>query len=278
MHEDINNPDNGGHVTTTAISRATGVDIRIDRVGAGQTVVFLNGLLGQNEHWFPLLNPVSQHAECLLLQPPLLEMKGKGCSVEGVLHLTISVLETLIDGPVVIVGNSLGGHVGLRIAMERPDMVRGLVLSGSSGLFEKSYERNVEHSPSHGWIDKKITELFCDPSRMLPGMVDAAHAELSRRTAARALVRLGRSAKKDHLGDELHKVTVPVCLAWGTHDVVTPASVAEEFHQLLPNSTLCWIERCGHAAQIERPDEMGAAIIEFLHSLNASSGERQEVA
>jgi pimeloyl-ACP methyl ester carboxylesterase len=172
----------------------------------------------------------------------------------------------------------LGGHIGLRIAMERPELVRGLVLSGSSGLFEKSYERNVEHSPSLGWIDKKITELFCDPERMLPGMVDAAHAELSRRSAARALVRLGRSAKKDHLGEELHLVRVPVCLAWGTHDIVTPPAVAEEFHRLLPDSRLDWIENCGHAAQIERPDELGETIIAFLHSLNASSGERQEVA
>ena len=278
MSEHADNPSVGHPVTETAISRATGVDIRIDRVGEGSTVVFLNGLLGQNEHWFPLLGPVSKHAECLLIQPPLLEMKGKGCSIEGVLHLTISVLETLIDEPAVIVGNSLGGHIGLRLAMERPDMVRGLVLSGSSGLFEKSFEKGVEHSPSHGWLEKKISELFCDPSRMLPGMVEAAHAELSRRTAARALVRLGRSAKKDHLGEELHKVMVPVCLAWGTHDVVTPPNVAEEFHERLPNSTLRWIENCGHAAQIERPDELAAAIIEFLHSLNASSGEHQEVA
>lgn len=265
-------------VPVTAFERATGVDIRIDRVGSGKPVVFLNGLLGLNEHWFACLGPLAGRAECLLLQPPLLEMKGKGCSVDGVLALTVSVLETLIDEPAVLVGNSLGGHVALRLALSRPDMVRGLVLSGSSGLFERTFEKDVQHNPSREWLHKKISDLFYDPSRMVPGMVEQAYTELSRRSAARALVRMGRSAKNDHLGEILHEVDVPVLLAWGTHDVVTPPKVAEEFHELLPDSRLVWIDKCGHAAQIERPDALAAAMLDFLEELDASQQEQQEVA
>src|SRR5690606_13193057 len=106
------------------------------RAGRGRPVVILNGLLGLNEHWFPCLGPLTSRAECLLLQPPLLEMRGKGLSVDGVAHLIESVLETLTDEPAIMVGNSLGGHVALRLAHRRPDLVAGLVLIGSSGLFE----------------------------------------------------------------------------------------------------------------------------------------------
>lgn len=260
--------------TASARDRVTGVDIRIDRAGVGPPVVILNGLLGLNEHWFSVLPRLVTRAEVFLLQPPLLEMKGPGCSVDGVTRLIAGVLETLVDRPALLVGNSLGGHVALKLAMEHHPLVRALGLVGSSGLFERSFEKNVEHSPSRQWLERKITDLFHDPSRMLPGMVDAAYAELSRRSAARALVKLGRSAKNDHLGERVAGLTTPVLLAWGRNDIVTPPEVAEQFHSLLPNSRLVWIDRCGHAPQVERPDELGGAIADYLDSLEATSRSR----
>ncbi|MDX2116540.1 MAG: alpha/beta hydrolase [Planctomycetota bacterium] len=255
-------------VTARTHDRVTGVDIRVDRAGAGRPLAVLNGLLGLNQHWFPCLSRWVNKAECFVLQPPLLEMRGPGCSVDGVTRLTVSVLETLVDQPAVLVGNSLGGHVALRIAMERPDLVRALVLVGSSGLFERGFERGVEHNPSRTWLERKIRELFHDPARMWPGMVEEAYAELSRRSAARALVKLGRSAKNDHLGEKLAGLRTPALLVWGREDIVTPPEVAEQFHVLLPNSKLVWLDRCGHAPQIERPDELSAAIADYLDELD----------
>lgn len=249
--------------------RITGVDVRVDRVGSGDPVVFLNGLLGQNEHWFRTLPPLVDRAECLFIQPPLLEMRGAGCSVDGVTNLTLSLLDTLIDRPAILVGNSLGGHVSLRIALARPEAVRGLVLVGSSGLFERSFEKDVQHSPSHGWLRKKIEALFHDPSRMLPGMVEEAHAALSRRSAARAMVRLGRSAKRDHLGEQLPSIEQPVLICWGKQDIVTPPEVAQQFAELLPSSRLRWLDACGHAPQIEQGHALGERIAEFLADLQA---------
>jgi len=201
---------------TSAVDRVTGLDIRIDRVGSGRPLVFLNGLLGMNEHWFGVLGPLAERAECILLQPPLLDMKGKGCSIEGVTRLSIAVLETIVDRPAVLLGNSFGGHVALRIAIERPDLVRGLALIGSSGLFERTLEKGVQHSPSKDWIKDKISELFYDPEfHRIPVLVDAAYKKLSERPAARALVKLGRSAKRDHLGERLGQVQRRVSVGLG---------------------------------------------------------------
>lgn len=251
-------------ITASSRDRVTGLDIRIDRVGEGDPVVFLNGLLGLNEHWFVALQSIVKRAECLLIQPPLLEMKGTGCSVQGLLRLTIGVVESLIEEPVVFVGNSLGGHIALRIAISRPDLVRGLVLIGSSGLFEKSFEKGVQKDPSYEWIDGKIRELFYDEARMRPELVPMAHQELSRRDAARAFVKMGRSAKRDFLADELHMVQAPTMLLWGRQDRVTPADVAEQFATLIPDAFIHWIERCGHAPQLECADEVGRALASFL--------------
>lgn len=258
-------------VTRHTTDRVTGIDIRVDRVGAGRPIVILNGLLGLNQHWFPCLGQLSKRGEVLLLEPPLLEMKGRGLTVEGVTDLVASVMESLLDQPAVIVGNSLGGHIGLRLALDRPHLLSGLVLVGSSGLFERTFEKDVEHSPSQDWLDRKIGGLFFDRSRMLPGMVEMAHAELSKRSAARALVKLGRSAKRDHLGEKLHAIRTPTLLAWGKQDIVTPPEVAEEFHTLIRGSKLVWIDRCGHAPQIERPDELSEAIASFVDELARGS-------
>jgi 2-hydroxy-6-oxonona-2,4-dienedioate hydrolase len=266
-------------VTDKAHDRVTGVDIRIDRVGQGPPLVILNGLLGLNEHWFPCLRHLADDVECVLLQPPLLEMRGKGCTVDGVMQLTLSVLETLLDEPAILAGNSLGGHIALRLAHAKPEIAKGLVLIGSSGLFERTFEKNVQHTPSREWIDNKIRELFFNPDRMLPGMVDKAYAELSRRSAARALVKLGRSAKSDHLGEILPELRMPTQLIWGQHDIVTPPVVARQFADLLPDARLAWIDDCGHAPQIESPDDVARVILGFVRELHSAGVEgRQGVA
>ncbi len=254
-------------ITHSRRDRATGMDIRVDRVGVGEPVVVLNGLLGLNEHWFGCLAEWARRGEVLLVEPPLLEMKGPGCSVEGVTDLVASLLSSLTDRPAVVIGNSLGGHVALRLAIERPELVRAIVPVGSSGLFERTFEKGAEHSPSRAFVERKITQLFHDPSRMLPGMIDQAYGELSRRSAARALVRLGRSAKKDHLGELLPGIRRPTLLVWGRNDAVTPPEVAEQFRELIPGSKLEWIEGCGHAPQIERPEELGPIVGRFLDEL-----------
>lgn len=254
-------------ITASTHDRVTGVDIRIDRIGRGDPIVILNGLLGQNEQWFPLLHSIVSRGECLLIQPPLLQMKGAGCTVVGVTRVVESVLDTLIDRPAVLVGNSLGGHIALRIAMDRPELVRGIALVGSSGLFERSFEQGVQKDPSRDWLDRKIRELFADDSRLDPNLVDRVHQELRSRTSARAFVKLGRSAKRDYLGDMLHRVHAPVDLIWGRQDIVTPPSVAHDFHRLLPNARLTWLEDCGHAPQLEQPDLLAGAIGSLLDRL-----------
>lgn len=238
--------------------------------GIGTPVVFLHGLVGLNDHWEDVAVRVRDRARCVMIELPLLELTGDDCSIDGVTALTAKFLEHYLGQPAVVVGNSFGGHVALRLALERPDLVRGLVLAGSSGLLERTMVREVQIRPTREWLVEKIGELFFDRSKMRDEDVDRAHRELTRRGGARAIVKLSRSARRNHLGDELHRITQPTLLVWGKDDVVTPPEAAYEFAKKLPDSRLVWFDRCGHAPMIECPEEFAGALSRFVAELGHS--------
>jgi 2-hydroxy-6-oxonona-2,4-dienedioate hydrolase len=64
------------------------------------------------------------------------------------------------------------------------------------------------------------------------------------------------------MAKDLPSMKTPTCIIWGENDSVTPPKVAKEFHELLPDSDLFWIEKCGHAAMMEHPDLFN----EILHA------------
>jgi 2-hydroxy-6-oxonona-2,4-dienedioate hydrolase len=255
-----------GGVTITGLA---GVPVRADIVdmGRGKPVVFLHGLVGLNDHWEDVSRKTCDDSRCVMLQLPLLHLTGDDCSIDGATTLTVRFLEEFLREPAVIVGNSFGGHVALKIAIGRPDLVRGLVLAGSSGLIEKSMVSDVQIRPSREWMHRKIAELFHDPSKMNPADVDRAHGVLSHRAQARAMVRLSRSARRNHLGDQISRITAPTLIVWGRQDIVTPPEACEQFARDIANSRVVWLEECGHAPMIERPDEFAAVLNEYLRSL-----------
>jgi pimeloyl-ACP methyl ester carboxylesterase len=166
------------------------------------------------------------------------------------------------------VGNSFGGHVALKIAIERPDLVRGLVLAGASGLIEKSMVKEVQIRPSRDWLEEKIGELFYDRSKMDPADVDRAHQELSQRGHARAMVKLSRSARRNHLGEQIHKIAAPTLIIWGRQDIVTPPEACHEFAAKIRETRVVWFDRCGHAPMLECPVEFSQALQTFVADLD----------
>ena len=183
--------------------------------------------------------------------------------------LLSNALEQFLGGqPSVLVGNSFGGHIAVKIAINRPDLVKGLVLAGASGLIEKSMVSDIQIRPSREWLARKIGELFHDRSKMNPSDVERAHAVLSQRGGARAMVKLSRTARKNHVGDQLALVKAPTLILWGRHDIVTPPEAAEQFAARIPRNKLVWLETCGHAPMIECPEEFGAALNAFLDEVS----------
>ena len=236
--------------TVALIGRAgVPVEAKVMEIGNGRPIVFLHGLVGQNEHWEEVAKRLSHPARCIMLELPLLNLEGEDCSIHGATDLAAVFLREHVQEPATIVGNSFGGHVALKLAIEQPHLVRALVLTGASGLIEKSIVSDVQIRPS----------MVSDVSR--------AHEVLSRRPQARAMVKLSKSARRNHLGDELHRISCPTLILWGRQDIVTPPEACEQFRRDISDSRVVWIEECGHAPMIECPGPFAEALGVFLSQL-----------
>lgn len=256
----------GTHVLTGP--EGVPVEAKVESTGVGRRVVFLHGLVGLNDHWEDVVRSIRHRAACEMLEVPLLSLRGDDCTIHAVTAMTIQYLESRSAEPAMLVGNSFGGHVALRVALERPDLVSAMVLAGASGLLERTMVREVQIRPSRDWLAEKIGELFFDRSKMREADLDRAHQELSVRGGARAMVRLSRTARRNHLGVRIGQISCPTLLIWGRQDIVTPPEAAEQFRASIPDSRLIWLEQCGHAPMIECPAEFASAMCEFFDELD----------
>ncbi len=263
--------------SSCVVSRGKDGDIAatIIDLGQGRPITFLHGLVGLNDHWEGVVERVCHQNRCVLFEIPLLQLRGDDCSIRSVTRMTVDFLRDYVGGPSVLVGNSFGGHVALKIALEHPELVSGLVLAGSSGLLERTMVSTLTPRVSRDWLERKIGELFHDKSFMREADLDRAHRELTDRGGARAMIKLSSSARKDYLGERIHEVTTPTLLIWGRQDIVTPPEAAAEFQHKLRDSRMAWFERCGHAPMIECPDQFAEALLAFSVELDArDAGKR----
>lgn len=263
----------------TLPGQAGPVRARVAEAGTGRSFLFLHGLAGLNDHWEDVVRRARERVRCTMLELPLLELEGDDCSIDGVTALTVRFIDQRYGAVAgggtgerpILVGNSFGGHVALRIVLERPDLVAGLVLAGASGLNERSMMKDIQLRPTRPWMRRKIGELFYDEANLREADVDRAWAEMNDRRRARAMVRLSRSARRDHLGDRIGRIMLPTLIIWGRNDIVTPPDAAEEFHRLIRDSRVVWFDRCGHAPMIEKPAEFARALTDFADDLDRRS-------
>ena len=161
----------------------------------------------------------------------------------------------------------MGGHVSLLTTMKFPERVAGLVLTGSSGLFERGFERGVPRRPDRDWIRRKVAEVFYDKSLVKEELLDDVTTTIRNPRMVINIVRLARAVKRSNLREHLPHIHCPVTLVWGTEDEITPPEVAHDFARLLPNAELHFIKECGHAPPIERPAEFAKILRASLERL-----------
>jgi pimeloyl-ACP methyl ester carboxylesterase len=164
----------------------------------------------------------------------------------------------------ILLGNSLGGHIGLYFTKYYQEKVNALVLTGSSGLYEEAMGDSFPKRGNYEYIKEKTRGVFYDPEIGTKEMVDSVFEIVNDRSSVIRTLAIAKSAIRHNMANDLPKMKQPTCLIWGKQDIVTPPEVAEDFNKLLPNSDLFWIDKCGHAAMMEKPEEFNQILKDWF--------------
>ena len=228
-------------------------------------ILFLHGLLGNPEGWFSAASAlVSSSYRAIVPYLPIDEMPREQTNLRGIVQYLREFTEFLNLDRMILIGNSLGGHIAVRYTTLYPKPVTGLLLSGSSGIYETEVGKTTFRRHDREYIRTKAEKTFYDPAMVTENLVERIYNVATNRFRALRIVWIARNSMHDLIVDELSSIDVPTLLIWGTEDQITPPDVAYTFEKLLPNAELRFIEKCGHAPMMEYPDMFNELMVEFL--------------
>ncbi len=235
--------------------------------GEGEVLLLLHGLFGALSNWKDVLDYFSKKYKVVIPLMPIFELPVLSLGVEGLANFVNDFVEYKGYKKVNILGNSLGGHVALVYVKKNQEKVNSLVLTGSSGLYENAFGASYPKKGDKDYLRERIQLTFYDKKSTTDELVDEVYDTLQDKGKVLRLLTMAKSAIRHNMRKDIPSIHIPVCLIWGKQDVITPLEVAEEFNQLLPNSELHFLDRCGHAAMMERPAEFNELVNNFYTGL-----------
>lgn len=237
--------------------------------GKGPTIIVLHGLMGALSNFGATYNHFPNNGyKVIIPELPLYSLPLIKTNVKHLASFLKEFLEFKKIDKAILLGNSLGGHIALYFTKHYPEKVNALVLTGSSGLYEKAMGDSFPKRGNYEYIEQKAREVFYDPKIATKELVDDVYSTVNDRMKVLKTLSIAKSAIRHNMAKDLPEMKQPTCLIWGKQDTVTPPDVADEFNKLLPNSDLFWIDKCGHAAMMEKPEEFNTILHTWLTSRN----------
>ena len=262
----------------------SGIRTHYIAAGQGPPVVLLHGLGASVITWSETIEPLAQSFAVYAL-----DIAGHGDSekpdiaytAEAGVHYLLSFLDALGLPQASVVGNSMGGFLALKAALEHPDRISRLALVDAAGLGrELALFLRVASLPLLGelmhwprFVDTRtiVRQVFAHPGYASSALVQevyrtrsssgAHRAELS---ALRDGVDLGGFRRRNILLERLPELRPPLLLVWGAQDRIIPVAHAYAAAQRLPSARLVVYQRCGHWPQIEMALEFNQELTAFL--------------
>jgi len=232
--------------------------------GEGTPLIILHGIMGGLSNFDEVIHYFSKDFRVLMPELPIYTFPLLKTSVKGFSKFLYDFLAFKKINEAILLGNSLGGHVTLYFTNQNQDKVLAMILTGSSGLYEKSMGDSYPQRKNYDYIKRKAQEVFHNPKVATKELVDEVFEVVNNRMKVIRTLALAKSAIRHNMSKDLPNIQVPTCLIWGRDDKVTPPEVAEDFKKLLPDADLFWIDKCGHAPMMEHPEEFIKIMDEWL--------------
>ena len=253
-----------------------GLEVAYQRVGSGPPLVLVHGAGEDGRIWQPQLEGLSDELTVVAWDEP---GAGRSSDVPADFRLAdyadalAAVVDALQLGPAHVGGLSWGGTVILELYRRHPSLVASLILVDSYAGWKGSLpteevearvagaRRMLATPPEH--FDPTLPGLFAGdpPPRFVP-LLDAIATDVRPATLERELAIMAET----DLSGLLRHIAVPSLLIWGELDVRSPLTVAQQFEDAIPDSTLVVIEGAGHVSHLERPEQVNEALRDFCRA------------
>lgn len=287
--------------------------VRVAPAEAGaEAALFIHGLGGSATNWTDLMGLLSQSAADRPAVPALacsaVDLPGFGCSpppadgdysISAHASAVIDLIERQGQWPVHVIGNSMGGAIGTRVAARRPDLVRTLTLispalpdlrprllplrlalATAPGIGQWLMAR-VQRLPAEARADRTIMDLYNDPALVHPVRRSEQIAEVQRRDelahandalilSARSLVAEYARRGPNSLWRDAARTTAPALILHGSHDRLVSPAMAAKAARAFHGARVMVLAQVGHVAMMERPAIVAAEIRAFLNWLPAA--------
>jgi pimeloyl-ACP methyl ester carboxylesterase len=257
-----------------------GIRLRYDRAGTGEPVLMIMGQAAGGSVWTTYQVPALTGAGYEVItfdnrgiSPS--DVPPGDYSLRDLVTDTIGLIETLGIGPCRVVGTSMGSFIAAGLAVSRPDLVTCCVLMalrpradalrralsagqraliGSGIRLPPAYDAGIS-----------VLQMF-SPATLNDDAAVSMWLDIYEMSAARRQGATGQAAIDlvSDRRDTLRAVPVPCRVIAFSDDLMCPPHLCMETSESIPDCDYVEIERCGHLGYLERPDEVNAAMIEFL--------------
>ena len=241
---------------------------------AGPRVVLVHGFTQTHVAWMPVATDLDHDHRVVAVDLP-----GHGGSSE--VHADLRTSARLLGeagGRATYVGYSLGGRVALRLALDRPDLVDGLVLLGATAGIDDPHERAERRRADEALADRLVAdglprflrEWFALPlfDGLEPAPADRAARLANSPAGLAASLRLAGTGTMDPpWWDELGALRVPLLAAAGARDAKFAALAERLAGAVAGPARVALLEGCGHAAHLQDPAAIAALVRTFVAAL-----------
>jgi pimeloyl-ACP methyl ester carboxylesterase len=222
--------------------------------GSGEPVVLVHGLAGSTRWWCRNVAALAKaHAVYLLNLPGFGAFRGRHqrFSLAAAADWLTDWIEAVGIGPCHLVGHSMGGHIAIRVAASRPDLVRRLVLVAPALVAGRRSGFGLPLAViAAGWAAAPsfLPIVTLDTLRAGPiTMLGATHGLFRQDVHA-----------------ELRRIEAPTLLIWGDRDALVPPAWGPALQAELSDARLLYLPGAGHAAQYDRAGPFNEATLAFL--------------
>ncbi|MEO9615846.1 MAG: alpha/beta fold hydrolase [Nitratireductor sp.] len=255
----------------------------LDEGSGPHTVVFSHGLLFRGEMFRAQIDRLKPHYRCIAY-----DHRGQGDSaiapdgydMDTLAEDAAALIVALDAGPCHFVGLSMGGFVGMRLALRRPELLRSLSLFDTAADAEPA--GNIPRYRTLNLIARWFG-LNIVSGRIMPIMFGKTYLDNPARAAEREMWRkrivsadrtgitraVAGVIDRQGLGETIAAIKTPTLILVGEEDVATPPERSEIMHRLIPGSKLVRIPNAGHSSTIEAPEAVNAALEAFLAAHDA---------